>query len=311
MFEESKAWVFIFIVGVLIAIGYGTHYMTSVDSANAALIESKDKLADLSEILVQRKKSWAGLEKINALIRQDVEKNEVLTKAKEVLDKRYRSVDSDLKYTVESFTTTVEKMRNNAPGTDLGDITLANGKMLRVAKVRKIDETGISMIHADGIGNVTTDLLPAELKEKYDLGTEALLPILQDLKTAFLAKPESGGDTTMTKAKVSASLPTSKPAEPSSSPPTTNTAKVKEIKLKIAALDSQIQSARTSANSLEQQAADNYTNGDIAKSKGTPSSKYWNAAQQARQRAQIYSDQANALEAEKKKLQVELEFEEK
>lgn len=218
MFEESKAWVLVFVVGVLIAIGYGTHYITSVDSANAALIESKDKLADLSEILVQRKKSWAGLEKINALIRQDVEKNEVLTKAKEVLDKRYRSVDSDLKYTVESFTTTVEKICNNAPGTDLGDITLANGKMLRGAKVRKIDETGISMIHADGIGNVTTDLLTAELKEKYDLGTDALLPILQDLKTAFLAKPESGGDTAMTKSKVSASHSVAEPATPPSHP---------------------------------------------------------------------------------------------
>ncbi|MFO1483187.1 MAG: hypothetical protein U1F71_07440 [Verrucomicrobiaceae bacterium] len=308
MFEESKAWVFIFIIGMLIAIGYGAHYLSSVDSANAALIESKAKLADLNEIITQRRKTWADLEKTNVLIRQDIEKNDVLTKAREVLDKRYRAVESDLRYNVESMKSAVEKLRNNAPGTDLGDITLTNGKMIRAAKVRKVDESGISMIHADGIGTVSVDLLPADLKEKYDLGPDALVPTLISFQEAFLAKPEEGSAAT-SKAKVSATASASKPAPAAATGSSTvDEVKVKKIKLRIAELEARIESYAKPVTQYREAAEQHKSLAEQAKSRGSPSARHTADANAALAQAAQIEQQIASMKEELKKLEVELEY---
>lgn len=188
MFEESKAWIFIIIISALIGIGYGAFYLTSVDEANLALQESKSKLADTRELLAIKKKNWADVEAQVVKNRELADQNSVLVKAKEVLDTRYRKIVSDLNYSVESMKSAVDKIHGTAPGTELGDITLANGKMLRGAKIRKLDPSGLSLIHADGIGLVTTDLLPTEIKERFDLGPGALLPQMEQAQATFLGK---------------------------------------------------------------------------------------------------------------------------
>jgi predicted ATP-grasp superfamily ATP-dependent carboligase len=188
MFEESKAWLLVFIISVLIGIGYCAHYLTMVDEANLALEESKSKFASNHELLSVKKKNWADVENLVAKNRELSDQNSLLIKAKEALDTRYRKVEGELNYAVESTKMVVDKVRSNAPGTELGDITLTNGKMLRGAKVRKLDQSGISLIHADGIGLVATDLLPAEIQERFDLGPSALFPQMQQAQALFLEK---------------------------------------------------------------------------------------------------------------------------
>jgi hypothetical protein len=188
MFEESKVWLFTFIFAALIGIGYGSFYLTTVDEANLALQESKSKLASTHESLAYKKKMWADVETHVVKNRELSEQNSVLLKAKDVLDTRYRKVASDFNYSVESMKSAVDKSRGAAPGTELGDIMLTNGKMLRGAKIRKLDSSGRSLIHADGIGLVTIDLLPAEIKARYDLGPGALLPEMELARATFLEK---------------------------------------------------------------------------------------------------------------------------
>lgn len=188
MFEESKIWVLIVIFAALIGIGYGSFYLTTVDETNLMLQESKSKLASTHESLSYKKKMWADVDVQMIKNRELVEQNSVLVKAKEVLDTRYRKVVSELNYAADSMKSAVDKTRGNAPGTELGDITLTNGKQLRGAKIRKLDSSGLSLIHADGIGLVTVDLLPAEVVERFDLGPGALLPQLLQAQAVFLGK---------------------------------------------------------------------------------------------------------------------------
>jgi hypothetical protein len=305
MFEESKAWFFILIISVLIGLGYSAHYFSSVDLANAALLESKTKLAGVHELLHLRKKIWTDMETANFKVREAMGKNEALLKAKDIVDKRYRTVDSDLKYVVTSMKASVDKARNDAPGSELGDITLANGKVLRGAKVRKVEESGISLIHSDGIGTVTLDLLPTELKEKYDLGSEALVPKLIEAQTNFLANPTAND--TNTKSKTVATTSAAPIVEEPAKKPSMDDAKVKTIKFKIVDIETRTETLKSSITAYERQAADNYTNGDLAKSRGQPASKYWTIAEQATQQARALQAQIIALEAEKKKLDIELQ----
>jgi hypothetical protein len=188
MFEESKIWLFTFIFTALIGLGYGSFYLTTVDAANLALQESKSKLASTHEAFAYKKKMWTDVETHVVKNRELSEQNSVLLKAKDVLDTRHRKVASEFNYSVESMKSAVDKTRNSAPGTELGDIMLTNGKMLRGAKIRKLDSSGLSLIHADGIGLVPDDLLPAEIKERYDLGPSALLPEMEQARATFLEK---------------------------------------------------------------------------------------------------------------------------
>lgn len=196
MFEESKTWFFIFIISILVGVGYGAYYLTAVDEANLALVESKSKLADYQELFSARKESWGDIEALIAKNRELTDQNTVLVKAKEVLDTRYRKVASELNYSIESMKSAVGRTRGNAPGIELGDVALTNGKLLRGAKIRKLDESGLSLIHADGIGLVPIDLLPAEINERFDLGPRALLPQMLQAQAVFLGKaiPEAVDD---------------------------------------------------------------------------------------------------------------------
>ncbi len=307
MFEESKAWIFIVIISILIGAGYGAHYLTSVDSANASLLESKSKLADVHEMLGQRKKAWEATERLIATTRELAEQNNVLSKAKEVLDKRYRAVDADLKYAVDSMRSSVERVRESAPGTEIGDVNLVNGKVLQAAKIRKVEESNISFIHSSGIGTVTVDLLPNEILERFDLGPNALLPQLEAVQSGFLAKPDAAAAV----AAVVATPAASRPAAASPPPPSTNEVseeKLKTIRLKIATLEARIDNYAMTVTRTRETAVQQQRHANDAKSAGKPSTRYTAEANATLAQAQQMDSQLAAMREERKKLLVELEF---
>ncbi|HEY1051144.1 MAG TPA: hypothetical protein VGE39_15345, partial [Prosthecobacter sp.] len=159
---------------MVIGVGYAAHYLTSVDNANSAKLEQAARLESVKEMLTLRKQNWEKMEGLVQKNRELAAHHEVLLKAKEVLDTRYRKIESEVKYAAESIKNAVDKARSNAPGTELGEITLTNGKVLRNAKVRAVDLDAISFIHADGIGSINLDLLPDVIKERYDLGGNSI-----------------------------------------------------------------------------------------------------------------------------------------
>ncbi|MBE2286104.1 MAG: hypothetical protein IAE77_21795 [Prosthecobacter sp.] len=306
MFENSR-WFFIAVVAAIIGIGYAASYLSSVDSANAMYEEAKTKLASLEEIATQRQKAVLELQNSATQIREQQEKGAVLLKAKEVLDARVRKIEGEFRDMTATIKVAVERARNEAPGKEVGDLTLANGKTLRSVKFRKLDESGASLSHADGIGSVPLDQLPAEMLEKYDYISSPLLAALTDGEKAFA---ESGNPASKDDKKKPAvtTVARTAPSSPPTEEPKVDEAKLKALRLKIASVESSIATAQSTAASYQQQASDQYTNGDIAKARGTPATRYWAAAQQAAQQAQVYKAQVESLKAEKRKLEIELEF---
>ncbi len=302
MFESPKIWGFLLIIGVLIGLGYTSHYLTAVDDANAAKLDARKNLADSKEALSQRRDQWNKVEKARAKHREAMDKNTVLLKAKESLETRYRATDADLKYMVESMQTSVDKARNNAPGTELGDLTLSDGKMLRSVKIRKIEESGISLIHSEGIGIVSTDLLPAAINEKYDLGPNALTHKLAAAHKDFLIIPE-GGTPSATPKFAAQDYPSN-----ASAPPAVDDDKVKAIRLRIAEMDTRIEMADKSVSQLRASASYHQNLATGAKSGGKPSTRHtMEASRTLAQLAQV-EQQVTVLRGERRKLEVELEF---
>ena len=303
MFEESKVWIILSLVAVLISFGYGVHYLNSVDEANLALQESKSKLTDMHELLFHRKKDWNDREVAVAKVQAETDKNATLLKAKEILNKRYHQAESDLKYVLESMQSSVEKVRANAAGTELGELTLANGKVLRTVKVRKVDDAGISLIHADGIGTIAVDQLTENLNVRFDLGPNALIPVIEQALTSFLSKPADED------AKPEPVINTPNPA--TQTKPATGAvddSKVKKIKLRMAELDSRISSFTASADQYQNAAASHQALAANALTRGQPTTRHKENANDNLAQAAAIERQLAVLREERKKLNIELEY---
>lgn len=304
MFEESKIWVSLFLVGLFISFGFGAHYLSSVDEANLALQESKSKLADMQEQVVLRKRSWDENERIINKLQAEENKNATLLKAKDVLDLRVIKAESDLKYALESMKTAVDKTRTNASGTEHAEITLANGKALRGVKIRKVEENGISLIHTDGIGTISVELLPDNFKEQYDLGPNALIPIIQKDLNNFLAKPEKG-----TEKKPPSPSPA--PATPSHTPKAKSTvddSKAKKIRLRMAELDARMASYASVLEKYQDAAASHRSLASSAMVRGQPSTRHTENANENLVQAALVERQMASMREERGKLVVELEY---
>lgn len=306
MFEESKIWILLCLVGIFAAFGYGAHYLSSVDEANFALQESKSKLTDMHEMLLMRQNSWAENEQILNKIQNETDKNATLLKAKDIIELRYRKAESDLKYALESMKTSVERTRSNAPGTEMEEITLANGKTLRAVKLRKVEEQGISLIHTDGIGTIPLDLLPDNLKEQYDLGPNALIPMIEEAQTALLQKPE--------KDEVNKQPVSTSPAytyTPASTPTPRNPvddSKTKKIKLRMAELDSRITTYGKVLEKHQLSAANHQSLASNAQGRGQPSTRHTENANASLVQASAVERELATLREERGKLAIELEY---
>lgn len=185
MFDEFKASIFLFISGVIVAVAFAAHYLQTVDEANALLLESRHKLDSMSETITLRTLTLTKLGKAKAAFDQESTREQSLTLTKAELEKRHRHIEGDLDGAVESMRTLVEKARREAPNAAPADIALTDGRTLRAAKISKLDDSSLTIIHADGVNTVPVDRLPADITRKYDLGAQALLPKVLLIQSHF------------------------------------------------------------------------------------------------------------------------------
>ncbi len=300
--EATKFWTAIILVSIVAAIVSGMQYFQGVDDANRSLQDIKDKLTQMRESVKHIKGEWERVEgNINRAQAAQAKSTPFATKRDE-LQSKYRGLEGDFKYLVKSMRTIVDKARVDGVGASYPEIKLSNGKILKDAKIRKIEESQITFIHADGSGVVTFDLLPDEISGKFDLGPNGLANSLaaaeKDIFTAALTK--------------TVAVKTSSPStnyEPDTTPKTKgDPEKTKKLRMQIVDLESKITAANAAVEGYNQQAQDNLISGDNSKAKGTPGAKYYTLAAQFSQQAQAMKAQALTLEAAKKKLEVELEF---
>ncbi|MFC5454643.1 hypothetical protein [Prosthecobacter fluviatilis] len=306
MSEESKIWVSLSLLTLLVVFCFTGQYLSSVDTANVALSDSKSRLALIQDQLTKRKKFWAEKEQFVQKLKAETEKNATLLGLRDTLDQRFDKADSDLKQTLDSMREWVDRTRKNAPGTDLGEVKLASGKVLRGVKIRKVEDSGISFIHDDGVGSIPADQAPETLKEQYDLGPNALVPMIEKAQAALFQNP---GEESI----ISPSMPAAPPPFVSSSPAPKasikiDEAKIKRIKLRMAELDAAITSYTNLVSQYRKTAASHQELAQNAKYRGTPTTRHTENANKVLAQAAALESQMASMREERSKLAVELDF---
>lgn len=177
--ETGKFFFIIAFVAAVAGIFTIAHYFQGVDAANAVLIESKSKLTQLKESLAVRQEEWAKIEAVAAKAQEATTKEAPLVQELDELKTRHRRVEGDFKYMVKSMRSAVEKIRTDGVGVEVPEVKLQNGKVLKSAKIKKIEPAQVSFIHADGFTIVPQDMLPDDLRERFDMGSASLADALE------------------------------------------------------------------------------------------------------------------------------------
>lgn len=195
--EEVKNWTFYLCTAILGVLGFGAYYFHSEDTANTRLEETKSKLIALSDTMVRRKEWWDKIEVIQKKTALNVgladrlaaDLTKLTTPKEDILNKQ-RKLEVEFNYIVKSMRETVDRIRQKAIGSEFPEIILTNGKILRNAKLRKIEDDSLSFVHSDGIGKTNLELLPANIIEMFDLGPNGLALNLEQQRIQFLSANE-------------------------------------------------------------------------------------------------------------------------
>lgn len=169
-------------------------------------------------------------------------------------------------------------VREKAKGEELGDLVLANGRTLKSAVIREIDDTGIMLAHAAGIGRIAfTDLSP-DLQDRfaYDPDAAAKQANLDAAQQAALRqRMATAAQATQSKndANYASQQSTQKLAN--------NTAEISTLRSKIAAAKRRITAIRSEISDRQ----------------------YKQAIAEARGRSASHSSPIKKLEAEKQRLE--------
>lgn len=195
--ETGKFFFIITLVCVVAGIFTGVHHLQGVDEANAQLIEAKRKVKELRETMKVRQDEWAKIEAVGLKAKEAAAKEAPLVQELDELKVKFRRFEGDFKYLVKSVRSAVDKVRGEAVGEEYAEVKLSNGKVLKTAKIKKLDPMNVSFIHSDGFTIVPYDVLPDEIREKYDMGgnglAEQLAAAEQTIQTAKFLPVEATG----------------------------------------------------------------------------------------------------------------------
>lgn len=201
--EESRYWppimvLMLFVVGV-----FCFSYFDKVDKAEVSLETARTQMDQVKSMLEPKQQilaSRTALLKQNELLMTRLQTAESRLAAAEktnaTADMKQQTVEVMLRTLTESVRTTAAKNRAELIKTELAEMLLKNGLILKNVKLRKIDDESCSFFHSEGIGSARLADLPADLAEKMDVGPYSIssrLRLLEAEADPSSAAPKADG----------------------------------------------------------------------------------------------------------------------
>jgi hypothetical protein len=303
---ENRAWAPIIVLALIMSGVFAFYYLEKVDKANADFQNAKlitdqahESLRTRHEMAESRKKLAASYNTMLQKIQAAETRLKSLEQIQADADKKQRSVEGELKYWIGAMPGIRQKVWQAAAGAKLGDLVLQSGKTLKNAEIRKVEEQSISFIHSEGIGTIALDELPKELIARFDLGDASMGRQFAQFQESLAEKPKTAPVVTQT-------APAAAPA--SSGMSAMDEVKLKDLKFRVADLQSKVSAARQNKINWDSQAS--RISGQISesKSRGVPTTRLREDYQNAQAQAQANAAAVLNYEAELRKVQVELDL---
>ena len=184
---------FIKILLFLAAVGgafYGVDCYRKIENAKSELADLRPVFIQTQEALAYSKDAWEKYEPLKIKAGQAAATTATLKQQQE-------NGETKLKAALEQFTAlatamneAVNKVRTNETSLSFPEIKLTDGRVLKDAKVRKVEETQVSFMHSAGIGSVPVTQLPPSLLDQLDLGSASMTTAMDVTAAGLMAKPQ-------------------------------------------------------------------------------------------------------------------------
>ncbi|WP_395752422.1 hypothetical protein [Prosthecobacter sp.] len=194
--ESSTFWkvsILLTVVGCAYS-GYQYYqHNLKVQEAKTEIQSLKLQIAEMHTFRDARKTDWEAYEALKVKAAAAAAKTAPLKQQKEELENKIKASVAAFKALVDSGGEAVEKVRANASSLVIPELKLSDGRVLKNAQIRKLEETQISFTHSDGIGTVPISLLPPETLERLDIGPNSLAGVITIAATDIFAGTSHAG----------------------------------------------------------------------------------------------------------------------
>ncbi|MEZ5386173.1 MAG: hypothetical protein R3F13_11725 [Prosthecobacter sp.] len=273
--DDGKFWPALIVLALAVGGIFAFRYFEMYDKANAAAINARSAINLATEALNFRRDMWG---RVGTLIQEIAEANDRAQKAQAEADTKERMVSSDLTYLSKAMKEKVEAVRLEATKSEIAAVALRNGKTLRNAKIKKIDDESATFLHSEGVITVAVSDLPSELVEKFDLGAESIVRQLERLERDLGSKIDA---------------------------PVVDTSDLLRVRKRIAQITVQLEHATKHKDKLEKEVTDYGEEMKKAEAKGIPTTNISSMRDIAEGNAGMARIQLRQLQTELEKLKVE------
>lgn len=201
--DEARFWPPLLVLGFIVVGVFCFSYFDKVDKAEVALETTKSLVEQARRNLTTRqeemavrlrisKKSQSITAEIQAAQARISQANKMLEDARHKQD----TVETDLRLLVNSVNAVAAKNRVELATTEIPELNLKTGAMLKNVKLKKFDDSSCSYIHSEGIGSMHLADLPADIAIKLDVGPQSITARLRLLQqeadpSSVVSKPDS------------------------------------------------------------------------------------------------------------------------
>lgn len=142
---------------------YGVHYSTQVDIVRSENRDLMSQAAEANKLLQSNRELLRRRQELAPYLAAVSQTQLEIDKAREQVAKLKHEIDK----TQSLFASLVKRARTEAPGTEVAEMRLTTGRLLRNVKIMRIENQLITVAHEGGVANLTADELPDDLRERF------------------------------------------------------------------------------------------------------------------------------------------------
>lgn len=160
--------IIVYAVAILALLGglTGFYYTIDVDEAQKEFILTQQELGNIQETIKGAQKLTEIRKEAAALITAA----RIIESENETIRQEAKKLSEARDNEVRAFLSAIQKVREATIGMTFPIITLANGSVLRNAKIQDLDENLSVIQHSEGVSKIATEMLSAELQDRLRFG---------------------------------------------------------------------------------------------------------------------------------------------
>ena len=168
---DGKIIAYLLVLASMFGLFYGVNYTMVVDELSADSDRLKQDLKGVEENLRIQQSNLEQRREVLALqIAGETLKSEI-----EALQKSVASVKASQADVEKAYIESVQRVRADSVGLKLPELVLGGGRVLRLARIQRIETDAVTFAHAEGVLRVKSEELPTDLQAR--LGYVLEMPV--------------------------------------------------------------------------------------------------------------------------------------